>query len=439
MKKLLLTLFCCIAAAAAPAQAPNESPTPEPTPAAPTPLDPALFAETVWDSPGPQWVEANKALGFHWISAAHDTAQSTRKGAKLLEIPVCQTLARFEGERLKEITVLFYNRGDMGTLGRRDYDALIKKAVDAVSTATKVQFVPRGRDASNAVRADGVTWTTPRVVYLLEYSCTHTPEIPFRAEFVRLRISPGVDKSKGFLAASFEATKKAAAPFRGTDHVTRDVASGDVVIKDVPMVDQGQKGYCVVAASERLLRYYGIQADANELAQLANSSAEEGTSVRAMMESLKKLTARLKIRVRPVYEISFEQLIADYQQAAKRAKDTGINPSVQDLGALYEQMKPDILRAARTKSKSEMGAFQRHVKTRIDGGYPLLWAVVLGVLPDGSPAKVPSGHMRLIIGYNEKTQEILFSDTWGAGHELKRMPLVDAWAITNYLSTVEPF
>jgi hypothetical protein len=36
--------------------------------------------------------------------------------------------------------------------------------------------------------------------------------------------------------------------------------------------------------------------------------------------------------------------------------------------------------------------------------------------------------MRLIIGYNQKKKEILYSDTWGAGHELKRMP--EDWAFT---------
>lgn len=44
----------------------------------------------------------------------------------------------------------------------------------------------------------------------------------------------------------------------------------------------------------------------------------------------------------------------------------------------------------------------------------------------GTTAK--GGHMRLIIGYNPQTKEILYTDTWGAGHELKRMP--EDWAFT---------
>jgi hypothetical protein len=47
--------------------------------------------------------------------------------------------------------------------------------------------------------------------------------------------------------------------------------------------------------------------------------------------------------------------------------------------------------------------------------------------------------MRLIIGYNDKTGEILYSDSWGAGHELKRMPLAQAVSMTTGLTTLEPF
>lgn len=427
MKKLLL--FLSLASSLWAAETAKEAPPP-------APLEPALMAASLWETPAPQWLETNRRLGFRWLSNTKDAAQSTLKGALFLGMPVYQSVIRFEGEKASEIELQLYNRGDAGDLPRPDYEALIKKAVGAISAATQARFVPRGKDGSNAVRADGVIWTTPQAVYLLEYSFTKTQEIPFRAEFVRLRITPA-PKPKGLVAASFEASRKPV--FLGTSHITRDLASGDVVIKDVPMVDQGEKGYCVVAASERLLRYYGIKADANELAQLANSSAEKGTSLQAIAETLKKLAARLKIHTRTLYEIKFEALITDYQLAAKRAKEAGINPDVKNISELYGQMKPDVLRAARTKKKSELDGFKRDVKTSIGNGVPLLWSVILGVVPDGSKAKTPGGHTRLIIGYNEKTDELLFSDSWGPGHELKRMPTLDAWAITTHLDSVEPF
>jgi hypothetical protein len=46
--------------------------------------------------------------------------------------------------------------------------------------------------------------------------------------------------------------------------------------------------------------------------------------------------------------------------------------------------------------------------------------------------------MRFIIGYNSTTREIVYSDSWGRGHEEKRMPLNDAWTITTGLSSLQP-
>ena len=39
--------------------------------------------------------------------------------------------------------------------------------------------------------------------------------------------------------------------------------------------------------------------------------------------------------------------------------------------------------------------------------------------------------MRMIIGYNDRRGQLLFSDSWGAGHELKRMTIRNAYAATN--------
>ncbi|MEI6561906.1 MAG: C39 family peptidase [Verrucomicrobiota bacterium] len=420
--KRLLVFLCCTSAALAQ--------TPKATPA---PLDPLLTAPTVWEAP--QFVENNGTLGFRWLSVAKDSAQSTLQTATLFGQPVCQTLVRFDQGKPKEITALFYNRGDMGEIMRITYEKLVQDLIAAISASLKTVAVPRGRDATNAVKVDGVAWNTPASTYLLEYSCTKTPQIPFRAEFVRLRITP-VEKPKSLLERSFAESKKEV--FSGPKHVFHDVANGDVLIKDIPMIDQGQKGYCVVATAARVLRYYGIKVDENELAQLANSSASRGTNLQAMTDSLKKLAARFTIHVRTIYEIDYRGLMADYDQIARRSKASPLNPNVQDAGGLYDQMKPEVLREARIKNHSGLSAFQRRVKEHVDTGIPVLWSVILGMIPDGSKAKMPGGHMRLIIGYNEKTDEILYSDSWGIGHELKRMPAADAWVITTTTGSVEP-
>ena len=68
----------------------------------------------------------------------------------------------------------------------------------------------------------------------------------------------------------------------------------------------------------------------------------------------------------------------------------------------------------------------------MNSGIPVIWCVLLGIMPeDKLSSQSKGGHMRLIIGYNEKNQEILYTDSWGMGHELKSMPIQHAWAITT--------
>jgi len=65
--------------------------------------------------------------------------------------------------------------------------------------------------------------------------------------------------------------------------------------------------------------------------------------------------------------------------------------------------------------------------------------VELGIYPeDERLLQSKGGHMRLIIGYNTTTNEILFSDSWGARHALKRMPMDNACAMTTAMYYLEP-
>ena len=106
---------------------------------------------------------------------------------------------------------------------------------------------------------------------------------------------------------------------------------------------------------------------------------------------------------------------------------------------IYQQMKPAVLKNAKTHNKADLNCFQREVARSVDSGVPLLWSVHLGIVPEKPELpQANGGHMRLIIGYNTKTQEILYTDSWGEGHELKHMKADDAWTITSTLLVIEP-
>src|SRR5690606_10249018 len=68
--------------------------------------------------------------------------------------------------------------------------------------------------------------------------------------------------------------------------------NGDVRITEIPMVDQGPKGYCVPATFERAMRALGIEADMYLLAMVGESQAGGGTSVELLLENVRSQVYR---------------------------------------------------------------------------------------------------------------------------------------------------
>jgi hypothetical protein len=192
------------------------------------------------------------------------------------------------------------------------------------------------------------------------------------------------------------------------------------------------------------MRYYGIPVDEHELAELANSSASAGTSNEAMFDSLKKLSQRLRVKIRTIENMDVRQILDLMKEYNRRARHEHRAPEIPDQGLMldvqriYSSMQYPILKEARTHNKADVDRFVQDVEDHIDQGIPVLWSVMLGLVPEPHAGTGIGGHMRLIIGYNLKTNEILYSDSWGPGNELKRMASDDAWTITTGLNTIEP-
>lgn len=413
-----------------------------------TPLDPLLTHPDLWQTPVSTLEPVLQAGKFAWTSAARDSARAASPGLTFHGRPVYEALVHFAGEKPSEVTLLYFNRGDAGDLRKYEFEKLRDGVAQDLTALIGKPPVDRGRDASSAVRAEGFVWETPGAQYVLEWSVTKESRakgIPFRAEFLRLTVQPPAAKSTALGAApTTSGNRDAVRKFVGRDQVEK-LPGGGVRLKNVPMVDQGQKGYCVVATVERVMRYYGATVDQHELAQIAGSDAEKGTSMDAMLSSLKKLTARLGVRIKEIegWDVSeFLKMIEDYNRAArrgKRASEVQIKDRMIDVKECFAQMEPEIYKEIRLKKSADFGKFQREIQRSLEEGIPLLWTVQLGMVPEvGVNPQSRGGHMRLIIGYDPSTKEIVYSDSWGMGHEEKRMSLEDAWTITTGLSVMQP-
>ena len=267
----------------------------------------------------------------------------------------------------------------------------------------------READPQQGLLTDGWLWTSKTGMAVLERN-PEDKEGDF--EFLRLRVAPY--GATGAIANSMRSRNGTAVRKSDLPDNVREEKSGDVVITSVPMVDQGPKGYCVVASIQRLFEYYGIPCDQHQLAQAMGSDATAGTSSGEVIRALGKVDYRFKTRFSAL-AVPF----TDGRMYRVRVRSGG-------------ELEPG--------SEFEEHDFEKTVIRNIDDGIPLLWSLQLGLYPKELSIDKPAGDgpMRMIIGYNEDEKKVIFSDSWGMGHERKKMKMEDALKATTGLYTVTP-
>jgi hypothetical protein len=417
-----------------------------------TMLDGLISGENPWAATAEQLEKQFKDARLQWLSDKHDQARFFGNYALWNgEIPVAESIVEFQSDKLFRVNFSLYNRGDARTeiSTKAEFDKRLEAIKQSITSHVGVQPIDLGKLTTSAVKAIGFAWTKAPSVYLLEYSVVKDAKatgVQFRPEFVRLRVYE-LPKKVGFGAPSpvAGAATQRVSKKSLTENITRE-ANGDVFLKDVPMVDQGPKGYCAVATAERVFRYYGMPVDQHEMAQVAKTGEGGGTNPESMLKALTDLQARLRVRVRAISKWEYQEftrMIADYNREAKRNKKPEINLTgmqVINIPDIYQSMDPVSLKESKTvKKKGDFEKFKRSVAERIDKGIPVMWGVQLGLYPEANIPQGGGGHMRLIIGYNFKTGELIYSDSWGAEHAMKRMPLDNAYSMTTGLYYMEPF
>ncbi|RBP46196.1 hypothetical protein DES53_102582 [Roseimicrobium gellanilyticum] len=411
-----------------------------------------VTGDQLWTATTEQFEQKFRPMGMEWLSPSKEQARFFGKYAVWSSnLGVTEAIVDFQAGKLARVNLAMFTRGDSAALldTREAFEKRVEEIKTEITTMLGVQPAERGKDGQSAVKAVGWMWVKPPTAYLLEYS--YVKELKsrgqdFRPEFIRLRVAE-IPKQQGLLASSQPGANgnMPVAKSTLTANVTHE-SNGDAVIKNVPMVDQGPKGYCAVATTERVFRYYGLNVDQHEMAQIANTSdGGSGTSPTEMFAALEKIEGRMRVRVRAIQKWDMKEffsMIDDYNREAKRNDKREINlPSggMIVLADVYGSMDPGSFKVSRTeKDKAGYGKFQRSVVEMIERGVPIMWGVQLGIFKEGDIPQPGGGHMRLIIGYNTKTSEILYSDSWGAEHALKRMPMNEAWTITTGMYYIEP-
>lgn len=353
---------------------------------------------------------------FQWLTKSKDRAIFKRRPASNVEIELTmldgevsieELIIDFEDGKFLGVTASIYNRGDRGQISDDEFSKRFMALGKHLSKQLDTRPRKRHGHATRGVMTHGYVWSSPRGKAVL--LCNHDvgdPMKPGKKEFMRMRLARK-DAEGIYEAALQERSQATVRKSKLAQNVRK--SNGNVFITGIPMVDQGDKGYCVVASTQRLFEYYGIACDMHQLAQLAESDPSKGTNSLYINQQLGKIDYLFKTR--------FVCLAVAHEGRLVELEDD------QFVGKDISQR-----------------SYDKFIYKNIEDGIPLLWSMELGVKPEEpeiSP-QASGGHMRLIIGYNKAKQQIIFTDSWGAGHEFKTMDHDDAHQVTQGLYLMKP-
>ena len=411
-------------------------------------LDTLLARADLWSITTNNFGAAVRGGGFFWVNKEQTTARGGEDTLlSFLDQRVWEALVQFESGRVSRVDVSFYNHGDAGALSPKAFTALLDKISAALSNWTSVASAPLP-DVLGPSRAkiQRQMWGKSPTRLELEWSVTRQhiqsgKQIEYRAEFIRLKVLPSAISQTARMALPKPVLARTAITLKS--HVQTST-NGDVVIRDVPMVDQGDKGYCAAAVMARVMGYYGMDFDMHQAAQVAGTEAKGGTQGESLRDALKRIALKSNLHFLPLQNLDtyeLQRLCAEYNRLAKSARKPKVSLEEADyhLDKLLDSMDAELLRQARTKRTNDLNKLKADVTKYVDLGIPLIWDVYLGLVKE--VFLLPQdrgGHLRMIIGYNKKSGDIFYTDTWGPRHECKQMPLADALTMTFGLYVIKP-
>lgn len=360
---------------------------------------------------------------FKWLTEDKSRAIFQRKAMRNLRVdltlldgtvPIEEAIVDFKDGKFLGTTISIYNWGDYNRekpssrlyeeIPDEDFHARFRSIGKHLGEELATRPSRRTARPNQGILTSGFIWISARGKAVLEHN-------PFddgqKKMFLRMRLARR-DAGGAYEAATQD---RPGASVRLSD-LPRNVKrnkEGDVFVDNIPMVDQGAKGYCVVASAQRLFEYYGIACDMHQLGMIAGSDPERGTSTLEVNRELGAIDHLFKTR--------FECLAIRYRSGLVELED----------GKYIGERIPN-------------DDFHRIIKRHVDAGIPLLWGLQLGRYPEFPPIsqQTSGGHMRMIIGYNDKEGSIIFSDSWGAGHEFKKMDASHALNATQGLFLLKP-
>lgn len=363
----------------------------------------AVFGIPIWGG-GSLWEESAEAVAerLRWPVESRTSRSSSyrlyaKSDVRVLGARPFSLAMQAQGDHPEQISMVFANKGDVMDLIPRDelerlgsraqteaakiYKKYIKQDSETIEGKLKEVLGEPVRDRF------GQGQQTREQVKRWDWGDSSILLAAPRDEYVAVRIVPKSVADGAVGGRISDAELRAALQEKIT---RRD--NGDVILEDIPMVNQGPKGYCVPATWERAMRYVGIPADMYVLAMAGNTNVGGGTSTREIAAGASEIIRRNGRRVTP-------------QGGRLRVEDVArtIDKGLPLLWAMFVVDEVNDQVTARSRVRKSVTDWEQW-KRDLD---PVRKAA------RNINAREGGGHVCMIIGYNKDTREIAVSDSWG--------------------------
>lgn len=169
--------------------------------------------------------------------------------------------------------------------------------------------------------------------------------------------------------------------------------NGDVVIMNIPMVDQGPKGYCVPATFERCMRYMEIPSDMYLLAMAGNTGLGGGTVIGTLVEAVQQ----------------------EIWASGRTLKTVDGFPPFKELEKYLEDGIPVLWGLHSTQWFNDTANRRTAMRRSSQSD---MWKKVIATADEkvenmARPQRGENLHICIIHGFNKITGEIAFTDSWG--------------------------
>jgi hypothetical protein len=371
-----------------------------------TALGISLFADqNLWDDKA-----ENLAERLDWKLESKTASQSSyrtypNKGATILQSRPYSAALYGRSEMVERLSIVFANKGDFPASSppSREQIEAMEDAIEADTNRierllTEQLGEPDGQQfgKGRGLRQLVKRWDWRSHAFLLTSQA---------GEYVTLTIIPtDLADNRG----KVERLSDAALREQSKGNLST-MANGDVFIRNIPMVNQGPKGYCVPATFERYLRYLGIPADMYVLAMAGQTQIGGGTSLNDIISAIESYAAsqnrsmkqiETEIDARTVAKYVDDGLPIIWTMFSSKPYNAFVNRRTKERG---KQTDWDAW-ADRTKSES------RKIELSKD---------------------IMAAHACMIVGYNRETDEIAVSDSWGPRYELRWVPAEHAEQVSQ--------